>query len=253
MLPPGASAVVSLRISAALPPPGQSSAVRSIPSSLRSLGLATLRGAPGFVLTPAMRTAGLVVTPPAGATLSGAVEVSPAGALVFGAAAPSPNGGTDVWLPVAVGTAGGGAAHYVGRARATLLFSDGSVASAHFFCTAALPSLLASLRSFLGSRAWFDDQADPFGRAFSYMDFDAQADWPAMQARGEGAEKAAAGERAVQPCRSPPSLQDPRVYAVGLSDEAGAGSGLAMAVALGAGGDAAGPDPVQVAQLATCE
>ena len=41
------------------------------------------------------------------------------------------------------------------------------------------------------------------------------------------------------------------MYAVGLSDEAGAGSGLAMAVATGQGGDAAGPDPAQVAQLAT--
>jgi hypothetical protein len=41
------------------------------------------------------------------------------------------------------------------------------------------------------------------------------------------------------------------VFVVGLSDEAGAGSALAMAVALGRSGDAAGPDPAAVAQLAT--
>jgi hypothetical protein len=178
-LQPGESAVFSLRILPVLPSDGQTSAVRGIPAALIASGLAAARGIPGFVLTPEMRTAALVLSPPSGSSVS-SLTVEPAGALVISPPllAPGANGLAKYGIVVGPGARG--------RARITVAYSDGSLQSVHYFCSPPFPEVLASMQSFLQSQAWYADASDPFGRAFSYMDFDASIDWVTIQVGARG-------------------------------------------------------------------
>jgi hypothetical protein len=57
-----------------------------------------------------------------------------------------------------------------GRARLVLNFSDGSVASAHFFVVPPLGQLSALYGTFGAGTAWMPrDAGDPFGRSASFM------------------------------------------------------------------------------------
>jgi hypothetical protein len=175
-LAPGTSAVFSLRVLAVLPSGGQTSAVRSIPAALAAAGIATARAIPGYVLTPEMRTAALILSPPTGSNVS-SLTVEPAGALVVSPPASSPldPGSLKYGVVVSPGS--------LGRARITVVYSDGSVQSVHYFCSPPFPDVLALLRGFLQRRAWYADTSDPFGRAFSYMDYDSSIDWVTVQVR----------------------------------------------------------------------
>lgn len=105
-----------------------------------------------------------------------------------------------------------------GRARLQISYADGQIQAVHYFVTKPSAAAIGDLSHFLVTRQWFDDPADPFGRAPSIMGYDRDA--------------------------GSIVLQDPRVWIAGLSDEGGAGSWLAAIMKqLGA------PDPDEVAKF----
>lgn len=82
-----------------------------------------------------------------------------------------------------------------GRTRVTVIYRDGNVQTVHYFITQSAPAVISQLGQFSTTSMWFDNTADPFGRAPSVITWDYSV----------GAHV----------------LQDPRVWIAGLSDEGG--------------------------------
>jgi hypothetical protein len=230
VLRPGQTAVYSLRVWTV--PEGN---VDAIDAALSAAGVPVVRGAPGYVLTPDMQTARLVVRPPPNAVLA-SVEADPPATVVFGAITPAPGSGSGrrdsssvaassvLVVPVAVGPAAAEDGQW-GRVRASLTYTLPTppfvlVQTVHLFTVPPLRAHLDNYVNFSTTYAWFDDTTEPFGRAYSFMDYDASI-----------------GEV---------MLQEPRVFVVGLSDEAGAGTSLGVASHL-----LHHPTALAAAQLAT--
>lgn len=202
VLKPGQVAVHSLRLWTV--PAG----LEGVDQSLTAAGLPVVRGRPGYVLTSDMTTASLEVVVPAGMVMQG-IQADPPGVVVFGVPVPSPGPAPSTFtIPVTVL----GDAEQGGRVRATITYaansSDTSTTpplsqSVHLFVLPPLASHIDAYTAFTAAYAWYDDTSDPFGRAFSFMDYDASV--------------------------SSVMEQEERVFVVGLSDEAGAGSGLGIA------------------------
>ena len=197
VLPEGGSMLVGVKF---IPVP--SGGPRARDAALRQEGsTAILRAVPGYVLSPRMRSAALLVSPPRGAALVGAGS-SDVGVLTARVLEPGAAGAP---AEVEVAVTGGGAA---GGARASVLltFSDGSVASAHYAVVGSggFAEAVGALAAHWEEDAWLPrDAPDPFGRGASVMPYDRQ-------------------DRARV-------LQDSRAYDVGLSDDAGGGNPLGLA------------------------
>ncbi len=91
-----------------------------------------------------------------------------------------------------------------GRARLTISYEDGTVQTASFYITKPADKTVADLGKFLTTKAWFDDESDPFGRAPSAVSYNREEDSQV--------------------------LQDSRVWIAGLGDEGGSGNWLALAM-----------------------
>lgn len=89
------------------------------------------------------------------------VEVAPSGAIGF-SKLPNING----WRAFSV------AGKTWGRSRLTITFADGTVQTIHYYVTKPAYQVLSDMGEFLTSKAWFEDQSDPFGRSPSVMTFD---------------------------------------------------------------------------------
>lgn len=211
---------VSYALCFSLPPPvvlpgndseaGGEGGPRAINDGLIAAGQPVLLAVPGVIVGADNVNASLFVYPKSGETLSSASSDDPD---LLTTGSPVSVGGGYIKIPIIVAPG----AH--GRARVVLTFSDGSIASAHYF---ALPSLQAhsvNYGEFAASTTWLPrDFQDSFGRSASFMPWD----------REEGVHV----------------LQDGRPFVVGLSDDAGAGANLGMAAKL-----ASGPHAGQVALL----
>lgn len=82
-----------------------------------------------------------------------------------------------------------------GRTKVTITYTDGKVQTVHYFITDSAPAVISKLGEFSTTSIWFNDTSDPFGRTPSVMTWD----------HSTGAQ----------------TLQDPRVWISGLSDEGG--------------------------------
>lgn len=222
ILRPGESSIYTLRLSTFSSPVG----VNAIDTTLRSLGLPTVRGFPGYVLTPDMQTGNLVIYPPAtGQPMSiASITTDIPNAINIGSIGnPSSTGAYTI-------TVNSNNSNTLGRVRLSIYYhpEDGNTREARstfiqtvqFYLLPSLSSHLQSYATFTSTFAWFNDTTDPFARAYSFMDYDSSI--------GEVME------------------QESRVFVVGLSDEAGAGTALGFAMAtLGS------PDAYSAMQLAT--
>ncbi|KAI0017770.1 hypothetical protein F4780DRAFT_795821 [Xylariomycetidae sp. FL0641] len=194
-LPANASVSFGLRFSVA--PDG----VRGIDKAVRKTGTPTALGVPGYVV-PAGAPAQLFLSADAAVR---DLASEPAGALAV-QAIPG-RGGAYTVTPAATA---------FGRVRLLITYADGRAQSVHYHVHRG--SALAELGAFLAREQWFDDVADPFGRAPSVLTYDYEA-------------------RA-------PVTQEPRVWLAGLSDEGGAGAFLALAAK-----QAVRPDAGEVGKL----
>ncbi len=89
-----------------------------------------------------------------------------------------------------------------GRARLIVTYADGTRQVVSYVVTKPAATAVADLGRFLTTKSWFDDKADPFGRAPSAITYDHEA-----------------GHQVVQ---------DSRVWIAGLGDEGGSGAWLAL-------------------------
>jgi hypothetical protein len=216
VLLPGQSAAYSLRLSLA-------PSLEAVDSSLASLGNPVVRGIPGYVITPDMQTASLLVRPPSGWSIS-SIAVEPAGALTVGAAKATTPSGYQL-LPVSVPVD----ATLMGRVRMSITYQPQNpgpspalrdrVQTVQYYTLPSLPEHLRRYANFTATNVWFTEP-EPFARTYSFMDYNA------------------ASESVI--------IQEARAFIAGLSDEAGAGTSLGFAVH-----SALGPSVLGVAELAT--
>jgi hypothetical protein len=208
-LAPGQEA--SYAICFSLPPPivlpgddsgaGGEGGPRAINDGLSAAGRPVLLAVPGVIVGADNINASLFVLPPNGTSLLTASSDDP---LLLTVGNPVSSGGGYLRLPILVAPI----AH--GRARVVLNFSDGSIASVHYFALPALQDHSAKYGSFAASTSWLPrDFQDPFGRSASFMPWDREDNVHV--------------------------LQDGRPFVVGLSDDAGAGANLGMASKLVSG------------------
>ena len=185
---------------------------RARDGGLAAAGRPVLIAVPGTVISGDMSGAALYFTAPRGAAFVSASCDDPA-VLSLGAISPAaPNSSFNV-LPLQPSHSGGG------RARVVLTFTDGTVASVHFFVTPPLVDVIASYGSHGASTRWLPRNAtDSFGRSASFMPWDREDNVHV--------------------------LQDARPFVVGLSDDAGAGANLGMAAKL-----AGAPQAMELALL----
>lgn len=163
--------------------------VRDIDSALVSAGIPAVAGVPGYVV-PRGVPAQLSVRMPANLTVA-STRVNPPGSLLVARV-------KDTIYQITPDPAAWG------RARLSLVYSDGRAQTVHYWVTKAADETVSDLGRFLTTRQLFNDTTDPFGRAPSIMSYDYES-------------------RAIV-------VQDNRVWIAGLSDEGGAGSFLAAAV-----------------------
>ena len=216
-LKPGETISIGLRLQLA------SGGPRTRDETLTAMGAPVLHAVPGFVLHTDLKSAALLVKPPAGATIiSVAAEAGPPGvnaSLTFtkqhasegrasGASGVYPDSSSDYSYERFAVTATG-----YGRVRARVRFSDGTSTTAHYFALPPFESQVSKLGAHLADVAWLPrDYPDPFGRGASVMPWD----------------RSACGVSAS----SPPCghvLNDARAYDAGLSDDAGGGNPLGFA------------------------
>ena len=200
LLQPGQAAVFPFRVWTQ--PAGQ----EGTEAALVAAGLPLARGLPGYILPQDVTSAQLLVAPPAGGSIAG-IDVHPAGSLTIG----NPIKVGDGYISYPLTPASGDAA--TGRVRLTITHKLSSTTSVkqvvNYLLTPPSSSLLASYSSFTANRAWYNDTTDPFGRAYSVLGWD-----------GTGGPNAAGAQL----------IQEERVFAAGLSDEAGAGANLGYAL-----------------------
>lgn len=91
-----------------------------------------------------------------------------------------------------------------GRARLTVTYADGARQVVSYAVIKPSTEAVADMGRFLTTKAWFNDQKDPFGRAPSAISYDREADAQVAQ--------------------------DSRVWIAGLGDEGGSGNWLALAM-----------------------
>jgi len=191
-LKPGESAEFGLKFSLAEGGP------RTRDAQLANLGRAVVHAVPGYVVTPDMASAKLLVKPPAGAKVVDA-SVEPAGILVLGnpVAAVGSAGYTEISVSGTVGV--------FKRCRVAVSFSDGTEAAVHYFSIGrSLQEHVGNYSAFLADTAWLPvDYPDPFSRGASIAAWDRES--------------------------QKHLLQDGRTFIVGLSDDAGGGNHLGFA------------------------
>ena len=175
--------------------------VRSLESALLAQGEFTATAVPGYLLSPDMGSARLYIAPPAGTAVY-EVNLDGAGSMVLTsieAGTPSP------YLAYSMAAKTPGRVRVAFTFRSTSNSSTSSIAWVNLFISPPLADAVSSVGAFSAAHQWFTNASDPFGRAYSILPFDFEAD--AL------------------------ILQDERSYVVGLSDEAGAGPGLAFTMA----------------------
>lgn len=177
--------------------------IRAIEPTLSAAKRPLAIGIPGYVV-PTDAPADLFVK---AAQPIRSIAVHPAGAMTV-ARVKAPAG----WARYRV-TGGGW-----GRARLAITYADGSVQAVHYYVTKPLAQVSADLGRFATTRQWFDDKADPFGRAPAILTYDRQAN------------------RIV--------TQDQRVWIAGMSDEGGGGAWVAAIMK-----QLDHPEPTEVAKL----
>lgn len=126
-------------------------------------------GIPGYIL-PTDLNARLFLKYPA-AVRSLAVE--PAGAIAVTADPPTATG----WKAYTL------AGKSWGRARLTVTYDDGVVQTVHYVVIKPAGQVVSDLGAFLTSKAWYVNDADPFGRSPSVMTYDREADRVVTQHR----------------------------------------------------------------------
>ena len=178
ILAPGKSFTAGLRFSLAR------GGVRDIESTVKAVGKPYAMGVPGYIV-PQDLTADLYVS--SKATITSVIS-DPAGALTF---ANSGNGHYTVKASSSIW----------GRARATILYSDGVNQSVHYYIPKSAPQALSDLGHFSTTTGFFNYTNDPFHRGPSVLSWDRS--------------------------RNTFVFQDPRTWIAGLSDEGGAGAWLA--------------------------
>jgi len=170
-------------------------AMRERDAVFTAAGEPVLHAVPGYTLGTDMTGAALYVTPPRGATLTGAAVKAGQEGTLSAAIGGVVAGATVVALtPLAAGLA-----------RLELTFSDGTHSAAHYRVLAPLATQVATFGRFMATTGWLPvDYPDPFGRGGNVQTWD----------REDGAFV----------------LDDARAYIVGLSDDAGASMNLAHAM-----------------------
>ena len=171
------------------------SAMRARDEAFAAAGEPMLHAVPGYTLGTDMTGATLFVTPPRGATLTGAAVKAGQEGVMSAAIGVVVDGSTVVALtPLAPGSA-----------RLELTYSDGSHSAAHYRVLAPLATQIANFGHHMATTGWLPvDFPDPFGRSGNVQTFD----------REDGTFV----------------LDDARAYIVGLSDDAGASMNLAHAM-----------------------
>lgn len=214
VLQPGESLTVAFRLQRA-PPGGEpfdtnvtGPGPRTRNELLETIGEPVLHSIPGYVLTREMRSAQLLVLPPAGATVIAATAESVGvggGKIETGPPRRVQNSNGFVSIPLSVALDSGGTR---GRVRLSVHFSDGTSSIAHYYVLPPLSEQVDRLGNHMAHVAWLPrDYPDPFGRSASVMPWDRSANG------GAGAHV----------------LNDARAYDVGLSDDAGGGNPLCLA------------------------
>ena len=233
--------------------------LRGVQAALLALDRPTFTAVPGYIVAPDLDNASLTVERSAPLLAITSVQTHPAGCLelcIQASSAPAimtrgsngerwqhpltcpglesdprPNRGVGEAAPApAPATAatrfrvrpGAGSAGQ-GRCRVTVEFADGMTAMVHYFVHEPAVAHTERYARALATRNFFEDAADAFSRAPSFMNVDRR-------------ENAGAGGVI---------LQNRLAWIAGLSDECGAGPGVAMASKL-----VFSPEPEQVKQLA---
>ncbi len=178
-LAPGESRTVGLRFLTA-------PTIRSIESVLIAERRPVVVGIPGYVLPTDIDGSLFVAAPSAIRRF----EITPAGALTLTAA-----GVAQGWQRFQV------RGNQWGRARLAIHYADGTSQTVSWFVTKPAATVVRDLASFITRRQYFEDAADPFGRAPGILSFDRET--------------------------GKISTQDTRVWISGMSDEGGAGSWVA--------------------------
>ena len=166
--------------------------VRSKDAALTQANTAVAHGVPGYILGTDMSSAALLVKPPAGVKLLSATTDTPA-ALKLGALSTTGDGG---WVHVPVQAVADG------RPRVTLRYSDDSEQVINYRTLPPFDQHMDTYGRFQADTAFFAAE-DPFRRSPSFMPWDRELN------------------AAV--------LDDPAPFAVGLSDDAGAGANAGFA------------------------
>lgn len=191
VLAPGETVTYGMRISATAGGP------RDVDAALVAVGEPVLRAVPGYTLATDMTTARLMVLSlPAGAMVANARSSDPA---ILAVSKVTVAGGvtTIALLPASRG-----------RARISVVFSDGTEAVAHYMVLPPFPAQVAAVGKHWSEVSWLPrDFPDPFGRGASVMPWDAED--------------------------SMHRLNDARAYDCGLSDDAGGGNNLGFATKVG--------------------
>ena len=179
VLAPGQSRTIGVRFGAA-------PSIRAIEPTLIAARRPVAVGIPGYVV-PTDQQASLFLNSPQPVR---SVEVFPAGSMTL-----TPAGAVKGWARYDVKAKGWG------RARVAITYADGSVQTVHYYLTKPLDDVTADLGRFSTTKQWFDDKADPFGRAPAILSYDREADTLLTQ--------------------------ESRVWIAGMSDEGGAGGWVA--------------------------
>ena len=169
--------------------------VRDIENIVRSAGIPTVRGIPGYIL-PRDLPAQLILSPPPNLTVK-STSVEPDGAFIIQQTA------QDVYQIIPSST-------FFGRAKLTLQYSDSRLQTVHYNIKKSAPEAIADLGRFLTTQQYFTNTSDPFGRAPSVMTYDYQTKeivtqddrvWIAglSDEAGAGSFLAAAMKQAIQP------------------------------------------------------
>ena len=149
ILAPGQSFTVGLRFTLA------KGGVRDIENTVKSVGKPYAMGVPGYVVQQS-GTADLYLSYNASVS---SISVTPAGSLTL------TNQGSDRYSVAASSTA-------LGRARATILYLDGTNQTVHYYITKSSPNVIADLGTFSTTKGWFGFTSDPFHRGPSVLSWD---------------------------------------------------------------------------------
>eukprot|EP00039_Didymoeca_costata_P004368 m.72838 g.72838 ORF g.72838 m.72838 type:complete len:1030 (+) comp12363_c0_seq3:71-3160(+) len=175
---------------------------RARSNTLLAAGKVVFHAVPGYVLTPSMSSAQLlIVTPSASLTIHN-IETFPENVLRVSSPTKSTTSQDNNIYRVNI------TASSQGRCRVTVVFSDSSQAHLHYMVLPPLPSLIDKVGHHWAYTAWLPrDYPDPFGRSASVLPWDREDNMHVMD--------------------------DARAYDVGLSDDCGGGNPLGFAMKVG--------------------